>query len=93
MVYVSYRPLLDTLIARGVDAAAVENAAQVAQTTGRTIRDVLINDDVVPETELTAAPAPCHGMHSLALIEYQAPENFPAASCPLCKDGTPITRF
>jgi hypothetical protein len=33
------------------------------------------------------------GVPNIALIEYQAPENFPVASCPLCKDGTPITRF
>jgi orotate phosphoribosyltransferase len=33
------------------------------------------------------------GVPNIALIDYQAPENFAAAACPLCKDGTPITRF
>jgi orotate phosphoribosyltransferase len=27
------------------------------------------------------------------LVEYKAPENFPAATCPLCKAGIPINTF
>ena len=27
------------------------------------------------------------------LAEYKAPENYPAASCPLCESGVPITSF
>src|SRR3954464_1895819 len=30
---------------------------------------------------------------NVALAEYRAPENYKAAECPLCKAGTPITRF
>ena len=30
---------------------------------------------------------------NFALAEYKAPENYPAASCPLCKAGMPITSF
>jgi orotate phosphoribosyltransferase len=30
---------------------------------------------------------------NIALAEYKAPENYPADSCPLCRAGTPITRF
>jgi orotate phosphoribosyltransferase len=33
------------------------------------------------------------GVPNIALAEYRAPENFKAADCPLCKAGTPITRF
>lgn len=33
------------------------------------------------------------GAPNYALVEYQAPENFPAAECPMCKAGEPITRF
>jgi orotate phosphoribosyltransferase len=29
----------------------------------------------------------------VALVEYQAPQNFPANACPLCEAGTPITSF
>lgn len=28
-----------------------------------------------------------------ALVEYRAPEKFPASECPLCRQGTPITTF
>jgi len=30
---------------------------------------------------------------NIALAEYKAPENYSAATCPLCKAGTPITYF
>ena len=33
------------------------------------------------------------GAPNIALAEYKAPENFKADACPLCKSGTPITRF
>ncbi len=33
------------------------------------------------------------GVPNIALAEYKAPENYTADSCPLCKAGTPITRF
>ena len=69
-MYVSYRPLLDALIARGVDPEAVEDAAQEAERSGRSIRDVLINDLVVTELELTEASAESHGMRSVDLVGY-----------------------
>ncbi len=30
---------------------------------------------------------------NVSLAEYKAPENYTVAECPLCRDGTPITRF
>ena len=33
------------------------------------------------------------GVPNFALAEYKAPENFPAADCPMCKAGEPITSF
>ena len=33
------------------------------------------------------------GVPNFALTEYRAPENFPVASCPLCKAGKPVTAF
>lgn len=33
------------------------------------------------------------GVPNIALVEYPAPENFPAATCPLCDAGTPVMRF
>ena len=33
------------------------------------------------------------GVPNISLAEYKAPENYKVAECPLCKDGTPMTRF
>jgi orotate phosphoribosyltransferase len=33
------------------------------------------------------------GVPNYALAEYKAPENFPAAACPMCSAGEPITSF
>src|SRR3954468_12616627 len=69
-MYVAYRPLLDALIGRGVDPGAIEEAANEAERTGRSIRDVLINDLVVTELELTEASADAHGMQSVDLVGF-----------------------
>lgn len=33
------------------------------------------------------------GIPNFALAEYAAPENYPAAECPMCREGMPITTF
>ena len=33
------------------------------------------------------------GVPNIALAEYRAPDNFPAAECPLCRAGQPVTAF
>ena len=33
------------------------------------------------------------GVPNYALAEYAAPENYPAAECPMCREGMPITTF
>jgi hypothetical protein len=33
------------------------------------------------------------GVPNFALAEYRASDNFAAADCPMCKAGTPVTRF
>jgi orotate phosphoribosyltransferase len=33
------------------------------------------------------------GVPNIALAEYLAPENYKSHECPLCKAGTPVTRF
>ena len=33
------------------------------------------------------------GVPNYALAEYQAPENYAAAECPMCQAGEPITTF
>jgi type IV pilus assembly protein PilB len=69
-MYQTYRALLDALVNRGADAQAIEDAADEAVRNGRSIRDVLINDLVVTEVELTEASAEAHGISSVDLVGY-----------------------
>ncbi len=64
------RPLLDALQARGADAAALQEAAEEAERSGRSIRDVLINDLIVTEIELIEASADVNGLNSVDLVGY-----------------------
>jgi type IV pilus assembly protein PilB len=69
-VYANYRPLLDALQARGADATALQDAAEEAERSSRSIRDVLINDLVVTEVELLEASADVNGLNSVDLVGY-----------------------
>lgn len=69
-MYQTYRPLLDALARRGLDVADIEEAAQESQRTGRSIRDVLINDSVVTEFGMAEALADAHGIGSVDLVGY-----------------------
>jgi type IV pilus assembly protein PilB len=62
--------LLDALKRRGADPYAVDQAAKDAERTGRSIRDILINDNIVTELELTEASAETYGMNSVDLVGY-----------------------
>ena len=53
--------------------------------TGTVVATVEIYDRCEPNVDL--------GVPNIPLAEYRAPENYTAADCPLCKAGTPITRF
>ncbi len=52
---------------------------------GRVVATVEIYDRLEAMVDL--------GVPNFALAEYQAPENFPVASCPMCKQGVPVTTF
>jgi len=69
-MYQTFRPLLDALKQRGADPKVVEEAAREAERAGRSLRDVLINDQVVTETELTEASAEAYGINSVDLVGY-----------------------
>jgi type IV pilus assembly protein PilB len=69
-MYPSYRPLLDALQARGADAHALQEAADEADRSGRSIRDILINDQVITEVELTEASADAAGLNAVDLVGY-----------------------
>ncbi|MCA2215355.1 GspE/PulE family protein [Jidongwangia harbinensis] len=66
----TFRPLLEALKQLGVDAAAVDAAAAEAQSSGRSVRAVLINDQVVTEEQLTEAAAHAFGLKTLDLIGF-----------------------
>ena len=59
--------------------SAIEDAG------GRVIGTAQIYDRMESITDL--------GVVNIALAEYRAPENYPAAACPLCASGVPITSF
>jgi type IV pilus assembly protein PilB len=67
----TFRPLLDALKQIGVDPVAVDAAADEAQRSGRSVRAVLINDQVVTEEQLTEAAAGAFGINTLDLVGYQ----------------------
>src|SRR5664279_1847998 len=69
-MFESYRPLLDALQERGVDALALQTVAEECERTGRSIRDILINDRIVTEMELVEADADAHGLNSVDLVGY-----------------------
>jgi type IV pilus assembly protein PilB len=67
----TFRPLLDALKQLGVDPRAVDSAAEEAQRSGRSVRAVLINDQVVTEQQLTQAAAAAFGINTLDLVGFQ----------------------
>src|SRR3954453_23784557 len=69
-MYQTFRPLLDALKQRGAYPKAVDRAAEEAERTGRSIRAVLINDQVVTEEQLAEAAAAAYGIATLDLVGY-----------------------
>ncbi|MCU7725263.1 ATPase, T2SS/T4P/T4SS family [Actinoplanes sp. KI2] len=66
----TFRPLLDALKQIGVDPRAVDAAAEEAQRSNRSVRAVLINDQVVTEEKLTEAAAQAFGINTLDLATF-----------------------
>ncbi|WP_229071951.1 GspE/PulE family protein [Actinoplanes sp. DH11] len=66
----TFRPLLEALKQIGVDPQAVDAAAEEAQRSGRPVRAVLINDQVVTEEQLTQAAAAAFGINTLDLVGF-----------------------
>src|SRR5690242_2780551 len=66
----TFRPLLDALKQIGIDPQAVDAAAGEAQRSGRSVRAVLINDQVVTEEQLTAAAAQAFGINTVDLVSF-----------------------
>jgi type IV pilus assembly protein PilB len=83
-MYQKFSPLLDALKAQGVDPQALERAADEAERAGRSIRAVLINDQVVTEDQLTEASAEAYGYHFVDLV------GFPVEPAALAKIPLPL---
>ncbi|MFI6073664.1 GspE/PulE family protein [Actinoplanes sp. NPDC051343] len=66
----TFRPLLEALKQIGVDPVAIDAAADEAQKSGRSVRAVLINDNVVTEEQLTAAAARAFGINTVDLVSF-----------------------
>jgi orotate phosphoribosyltransferase len=60
-------------------------AAQVTEAGGTILATAQIYDRLESIVDL--------GVPNVALAEYKAPENFPAADCPMCQAQQPITSF
>jgi orotate phosphoribosyltransferase len=60
-------------------------AALVREAGGEVIATVEICDRMEAVADL--------GVPNIALAEYKAPENYKAATCPLCSSGVAVTRF
>ena len=69
-MYESFQPLLDALADLGADVAELEEAAVEVRRTGRSIREVLVNDSVITEFQLAEALGDAHGMGSVDLVGY-----------------------
>ena len=67
---ISDRPLVEALQSRGGDAFVLQEALDAAERSGRSIRDVLIDDSIVTEIVLTEAAADAHGIDSVDLVGY-----------------------
>lgn len=63
-----------------------ERCAELVRNAGGT---VLATVEICDRMEATADA----GAPNYALVEYEAPENYRAADCPMCRAGEPVTTF
>ena len=81
---------------RGRTVLLVDDVRNTGQTFARcagVMRDaggtVVATAEIYDRMEAMVDP----GVPNIALAEYKAPDNFPAADCPLCKAGVAVTAF
>jgi orotate phosphoribosyltransferase len=80
----------------GRNALVVDDVRNTGQTQARCVElvrtaggDVLATAEIYDRMEAMVDA----GVPNFALAEYKAPDNVPAALCPLCKAGVPVTTF
>jgi orotate phosphoribosyltransferase len=64
----------------------LQRCAEVVRAAGGTVLAAVVICDRLASIVDIGAPV-------IALTEYAMRENYPAADCPLCKAGTPVTAF
>ncbi len=64
------RPILRALRARGLPDAKVDAAVRTAEISGRALREVLVEDQVVTQFELASATADAYGVEAVQLSGY-----------------------
>jgi orotate phosphoribosyltransferase len=71
----------------------VRNTGKTFQQCAELVRDaggvVLATAEIYDRLESIVDP----GVPNYALVEYRAPDNYPASECPMCRAGQPITVF
>jgi orotate phosphoribosyltransferase len=85
-----------TNLVAGRNALVVDDVRNTGQTLARCVElvreaggTVLATAEIYDRMEAMVDT----GVPNVTLAEYKAPDNYPAASCPLCKAGTPVTTF
>lgn len=80
----------------GRRALVVDDVRNTGQTEARCVElvraaggTVLATAEIYDRLEAMVDP----GVPNFALAEYKAPDNVPAAQCPLCRAGVPVTTF
>jgi type IV pilus assembly protein PilB len=69
-MYQTQAPILEALRVRGVSPTVLSAAVVAADESGRSLRDVLIDDRIVTEVELAEALAQAYGITSVDLVGY-----------------------
>jgi len=97
--YVEHRFVLRDFYARQVAgkrvllADDVRNTGKTFQRCAELVREaggiVLATVEICDRMEAVAAL----DIPNYALAEYEVPENYPVAECPMCRAGEPITKF
>ncbi|SHH61876.1 type IV pilus assembly protein PilB [Jatrophihabitans endophyticus] len=70
-MYETHGPVLDALRLRGFDLTSIVDAMDSADETGRPLRDVLVDQGTVTETELADVMADAYGIASVDLAGFQ----------------------
>jgi type IV pilus assembly protein PilB len=69
-MYQTYGPVLEALRLRGVAPTALQQALRDADSSGRPLHEVLVDDRLVTDEELAAALADVYGLQSVDLVGY-----------------------